>query len=200
MTSIEPGKKLTSFISAAERERARADRLHLRRALVASDDPSAEGIVRALGNRGLVVTEARSLKDALVAAATLPPRFVLVDAGRSDLRGEQSVTRMLHLAPDARIVLVMESCSIAATVLAMKKGVYSVLERPVTPARVVEELLRQGPPRLDFVPPADCTLDRALWEHAHRVLVDAGGNVSETARRLNVDRRTLLRILAWSPQ
>lgn len=198
MSTNEVPKKRSS--STPVHPPVRVDRLHLRRVLVASDQPETEEVVRALGNRGLVVTEARSLKDAVIAAATLPPRFVLLDGALQDMRSEEAALRLLRVAPDARIVLVMENASIATTVRMMKLGVFSVLERPVTAAGIVEDLLRQGPPKVEFVPPSDARLDRALWEHAQRVLVDAGGNVSETARRLDIHRRTLLRILAWSPQ
>ena len=139
------------------------------------------------------------MKAALVSAATLPARYVLLDGSLPGLRHISDLRQVLRVLPNARLVLVVEGYSIAAAVRALKMGVHSVIERPAALPRIVDELLRQGALGLRAPPPSDLTLERALWEHAQRVYVDAGGNVSETARRLDVQRRTLLRILSWSP-
>jgi two-component system response regulator RegA len=163
--------------------------------LVLDDDgPLRTRLGRALESRGFEPTLASSVAEALTALKTHAPAFAVVDMRLEDGNG-LGVVEALHAArPDARVIMLTGYGNIASAVAAVKAGAVDYLSKPADADDVVRALLAQG----DGPAPPDnpMSADRVRWEHIQRVYELCGHNVSETARRLNMHRRTLQRILA----
>lgn len=97
--------------------------------------------------------------------------------------------------PDSRIVVLTGYGAIATAVAAVKIGATDYLSKP-TDANDVTAALLAGEASLPPPPENPMSADRVRWEHIQRVYELCDRNVSETARRLNMHRRTLQRILA----
>ncbi|MGF1562200.1 MAG: ActR/PrrA/RegA family redox response regulator transcription factor [Geminicoccaceae bacterium] len=166
-----------------------------RRLLIVDDDaPLRRSLSRALERRGFVVSAAESLKEAGEVAAAIPPEFAVLDLRLEDGSGLEFVHSLQELNPDVRIVICTGYGNIATAVSAVKKGAVDYLAKPIDADDVVAALLSQG----DGLPPPPenpMSADRVRWEHIQRVFEQCNRNVSETARRLNMHRRTLQRIL-----
>jgi two-component system response regulator RegA len=124
-----------------------------------------------------------------------PPRFAVVDLRLGDGNGLDLVTEMRKVAPSARMVILTGYGNIATAVAAMKTGAIDYLPKPCE-ADAVDAALRGGDRGLPPPPDHPMPADRVRWEHIQRVFEQCERNVSETARRLNMHRRTLQRILA----
>jgi two-component system response regulator RegA len=164
--------------------------------LVMDDDaPLRNRLARALESRGFEVKTAAGVEEALAITRTQPPAFAVLDLRLEDGSG-LTVVEELHLRrPDARVVMLTGYGNIASAVAAVKAGAIDYLSKPADADDVVKALLAQSDHLPD--PPANpMSADRVRWEHIQRVFELCGHNVSETARRLNMHRRTLQRILA----
>jgi two-component system, response regulator RegA len=164
--------------------------------LVMDDDgPLRMRLARALESRGFSVKTAAGVQEALVIARTDPPAFAVLDMRLEDGSG-LTVVEELHLRrPDARVVMLTGYGNIATAVAAVKAGAVDYLSKPADADDVVKALMAVGDNLPD--PPANpMSADRIRWEHIQRVFELCSHNVSETARRLNMHRRTLQRILA----
>jgi two-component system, response regulator RegA len=164
--------------------------------LVMDDDaPLRNRLARALESRGFMVVTAAGVQDALEIARTAPPAFAVLDMRLEDGSG-LSVVEELHIRrPDARVVMLTGYGNIATAVAAVKAGAVDYLSKPADADDVVKALMAVGDNLPD--PPANpMSADRIRWEHIQRVFELCNNNVSETARRLNMHRRTLQRILA----
>jgi two-component system, response regulator RegA len=164
--------------------------------LVMDDDaPLRNRLARALESRGFQVVTAAGVQDALEIARTAPPAFAVLDMRLEDGSG-LSVVEELHIRrPDARVVMLTGYGNIATAVAAVKAGAVDYLSKPADADDVVKALMAVGDNLPD--PPANpMSADRIRWEHIQRVFELCNNNVSETARRLNMHRRTLQRILA----
>jgi two-component system response regulator RegA len=135
------------------------------------------------------------VQEALEIARTDPPAFAVLDMRLEDGSG-LTVVEELHLKrPDARVIMLTGYGNIATAVAAVKAGAVDYLSKPADADDVVKALMAAGDTLPD--PPANpMSADRIRWEHIQRVFELCGHNVSETARRLNMHRRTLQRILA----
>jgi two-component system response regulator RegA len=163
--------------------------------LVLDDDaPLRTRLGRALEGRGFQPTLVASVSEALSAVNTHAPAFAVVDMRLEDGNG-LGVVEAIHAArPDARVIMLTGYGNIASAVAAVKAGAVDYLPKPADADDVVRALLARddGP-----APPENpMSADRVRWEHIQRVYELCGHNVSETARRLNMHRRTLQRILA----
>ncbi len=163
--------------------------------LVLDDDaPLRTRLGRALESRGFEPTLVSGVAEALAYLKTSAPAFAVVDMRLEGGNG-LSVVEALHAArPDARAVMLTGYGNIASAVAAVKAGAVDYLPKPADADDVVRALLARedGP-----APPENpMSADRVRWEHIQRVYELCGHNVSETARRLNMHRRTLQRILA----
>ena len=168
----------------------------VRRLLLVDDDPALRrNLVRALESDGFTVTAAGSLKDAYELAADAPPDFAVLDLNLSDGHGMELVRTLLELRPGARIVIVTGYDSIASSLVALKAGALDYLAKPATAAQIIASL-RGGRRTPDAAHEAPMSADRIRWEHIQRVFEQCNRNVSETARRLEMHRRTLQRILS----
>ncbi len=140
-------------------------------------------------------TLVESVSEALTAVRSRPPAFAVLDMRLEDGTGLKVVEALREARPDARIVMLTGYGNIATAVAAVKAGAVDYLSKPADADDVAKALLAQAgsPP----APPENpMSADRVRWEHIQRVYELCGHNVSETARRLNMHRRTLQRILA----
>jgi len=163
--------------------------------LMDDDAPLRVRLGRALESRGFEVRLAGSIQEARDMVRAAPPAFAVLDMRLDDGNGLQVVELLREARPDARAVMLTGYGNIATAVAAVKSGAVDYLSKPADADDVVRALLAQGgeaPP-----PPENpMSADRVRWEHIQRVYELCGHNVSETARRLNMHRRTLQRILA----
>lgn len=163
--------------------------------LIVEDDEILGGRLRqSLGKRGFDVTLAHSVADAAQLAQKNPPRYALIDLRLADGNGLDVVRILRECRPDARIVVLTGYGNIATAVAAIKVGAVDYLAKPVDADQIVAALMNADnglPPP----PPQPMSPDRVKWEHIQRVFHQCNGNVSQTARQLNMHRRTLQRIL-----
>ena len=164
--------------------------------LVLDDDgPLRNRLGRALETRGFEVRQAESVKEAIAAVRENPPAYAVLDLRLEDGTGLSVVETIREARPDARVVMLTGYGNIATAVAAVKAGAIDDLAKPADADDVARAPLatkEAGPP-----PPENpMSADRVRWEHIQRVYELCGHNVSETARRLNMHRRTLQRILA----
>ncbi|MGZ3297422.1 MAG: ActR/PrrA/RegA family redox response regulator transcription factor [Asticcacaulis sp.] len=175
---------------------ARVAALPDRSLLLMDDDAPFRGrLARALEGRGFTVTAAESVAEALQIIDTAPPAFAVMDMRLEDGNGLKAVEALHRKRPDARAIMLTGYGNIATAVAAVKSGAIDYLSKPADADDVVKALLAVE----DHAPPPPenpMSADRVRWEHIQRVHALCGGNVSETARRLNMHRRTLQRILA----
>lgn len=167
------------------------------RSLMVLDDDAAlrTRLGRAMESRGFEVTLAASVAEATTIAKAAPPAFAVVDMKLEDGNGLKVVEAIREARPDARVVMLTGYGAIATAVAAIKAGAIDYLSKPADADDVVKALLAQGGDKA--APPENpMSADRVRWEHIQRVYDLCGHNVSETARRLNMHRRTLQRILA----
>lgn len=164
--------------------------------LVVDDDaPFRTRLGRAMEKRGFEVQLAESVSDAKAIIADGAPAFAVVDLRLGDGDGLE-VVRMLHARrPESRAVMLTGYGNIATAVAAVKAGAIDYLAKPADADDVVKALLA-GAGRKPEPPENPMSADRVRWEHIQRVYELCDHNVSETARRLNMHRRTLQRILA----
>ncbi len=163
--------------------------------LMDDDAPFRNRLGRALEARGFAVTQAESVAQALDVIDRMPPAFAVMDMRLEDGNGLKAVEALHRKRPDARAIMLTGYGNIATAVAAVKSGAIDYLSKPADADDVVRALLAvedKAPP-----PPENpMSADRVRWEHIQRVYALCGQNVSETARRLNMHRRTLQRILA----
>jgi two-component system response regulator RegA len=149
---------------------------------------------RALEARGFEVTTAASVAEAHVALRSAVPAFAVLDMRLEDGNGLKVVEAIRDQREDARIVMLTGYGAIATAVAAVKAGAVDYLQKPADADDVVKALLATGEAPEPPVNPMSA--DRVRWEHIQRVYELCDHNVSETARRLGMHRRTLQRILA----
>jgi two-component system, response regulator RegA len=179
-------------LSAALRDLPDSDRTLL---IVDDDAPLCQRLARAMERRGFIVATADSVAGGVTAATNEPPAFAVVDMRLGDGRGFEVVSALRNARPGARIVMLTGYGNIATAVAAVKAGAIDYLPKPADADAVERALLAQE----DAVPepPEDpMSADRVRWEHIQRVFELCDRNVSETARRLKMHRRTLQRILS----
>ncbi|MFC3080354.1 ActR/PrrA/RegA family redox response regulator transcription factor [Phenylobacterium terrae] len=164
--------------------------------LVMDDDaPLRTRLGRALEQRGFEPTLVGSVQEALAAVKAHPPAYAVLDMRLEDGTGLKVVEAVRDARPDAKVIMLTGYGNIATAVAAVKAGAVDYLSKPADADDVARALLA----RKDESPPPPenpMSADRVRWEHIQRVYELCGHNVSETARRLNMHRRTLQRILA----
>lgn len=149
---------------------------------------------KALEPRGFRPTLAANLSEAIAIIEAAPPAFAVLDLRLDDGSGLTLVQALRKARPECRIIMLTGYGNITSAVQAVKAGAVDYLAKPADADDVVRALLTLGA----AVQPPDSPMsaDRVRWEHIQRVYELCGQNVSETARRLNMHRRTLQRILA----
>src|SRR5947208_14511169 len=164
--------------------------------LIVEDDKSfLQRLARAMEGRGFVVATAESVAEGLMQLETASPAFAVVDMRLGDGNGLEVISALKRRRPDARAIILTGYGNIATAVNAVKLGAVDYLSKPVDADDVVAALLALDGRKAE--PPQNpMSADRVRWEHIQRIYELCGRNVSETARRLNMHRRTLQRILA----
>jgi two-component system, response regulator RegA len=164
--------------------------------LIVEDDKSfLQRLARAMETRGFVVTTAESVAEGLLQVEKAAPAFAVVDMRLGDGNGLDVISAMKRRRPEARAIILTGYGNIATAVNAVKLGAVDYLAKPVDADDVVAALLAFENKKIE--PPENpMSADRVRWEHIQRIYELCGRNVSETARRLNMHRRTLQRILA----
>ncbi len=167
-----------------------------RTVLIVEDDTSfLQRLAKALEQRGFSVSVAESVADGLTLVERGAPAFAVVDMRLGDGNGLDVISALKLRRPEARGIILTGYGNIATAVNAVKLGAVDYLAKPVDADDVVAALLAHERPTLE-PPEYPMSADRVRWEHIQRIYELCGRNVSETARRLNMHRRTLQRILA----
>ncbi|MEL6780741.1 MAG: ActR/PrrA/RegA family redox response regulator transcription factor [Pseudomonadota bacterium] len=167
-----------------------------RTCLVLDDDgPFCQRLARALGQRGFIVSAVSSVSEGKDIARLNPPAFAVLDLRLEDGSGLDVVEVLHRYRPDARAVILTGYGAIATAVAAVKAGAADYLSKPADVEDIIKSLLA-SPDEKPAPPDNPMSADRVRWEHIQRVYELCNHNVSETARRLNMHRRTLQRILA----
>jgi len=176
----------------ASREQVPAERTLL---IVEDDKSFLQRLAKALESRGFTVTTAESVAQGLLQLEQSPPAFAVVDMRLQDGNGLEVISALKRRRPDARGIVLTGYGNIATAVNAIKLGAVDYLAKPVDADDVLAALLALDHKSVEL-PENPMSADRVRWEHIQRVYEMCGRNVSETARRLSMHRRTLQRILA----
>ncbi|NKB55833.1 MAG: ActR/PrrA/RegA family redox response regulator transcription factor [Alphaproteobacteria bacterium] len=162
--------------------------------IVDDDAPLRNRLARAMEQRGFTVTTAASVAEGIEASGAMPPAYAVVDLRLEDGTGLEVVEALRASRDDIRIVMVTGYGNIATAVVAIKAGAVDFLAKPADADQITAALLETDRP-LPPPPEDPMSADRVRWEHIQRVFEQCNRNVSETARRLKMHRRTLQRIL-----
>lgn len=162
--------------------------------IVDDDAPLRNRLARAMEQRGFSVASAESVAEGLEASGTAPPAYAVVDLRLEDGNGLEVVEALRVARDDVRVVMLTGYGNIATAVVAIKAGAVDFLAKPVDADQLTAALLETDRP-LPPPPEDPMSADRVRWEHIQRVFEQCNRNVSETARRLKMHRRTLQRIL-----
>ena len=159
------------------------------------DNPLRDRLSRAMTKKGFQVTQAESVKQGISEAKKAPPAFAVVDLRLGDGNGLEVVREIQKLNKNSKVVMLTGYGNIPTAVAAVKAGAIDYLPKPADADDVENALLASPESRAK---PAEnpISADRFIWEHIHRVFELCNRNVSETARRLKMHRRTLQRILS----
>ncbi|NQW10053.1 MAG: ActR/PrrA/RegA family redox response regulator transcription factor [Alphaproteobacteria bacterium] len=163
--------------------------------IVDDDAPLRNRLTRAMEKRGFAVTALETVEDGLAAARGAPPAYAILDLRLTDGSGLDIVSALRAARPESRIIMLTGYGNIATAVAAVKAGAVDYLPKPADADAITAALLDHD----EALPPPPrnpMTADRVRWEHIQRVYEQCDRNVSETARRLRMHRRTLQRILA----
>lgn len=163
--------------------------------LVDDDEPFVKRLARAMEKRGFEPVTADSVAAGRAIVEDSPPAYAVVDLRLEDGNGLDVVEALREKRPDCRIVVLTGYGAIATAVAAVKIGAIDYLSKPADANELTHALLANGE-ILPDPPDNPMSADRVRWEHIQRVYEMCDRNVSETARRLNMHRRTLQRILA----
>lgn len=163
--------------------------------LLDDDEPFLRRLARAMEKRGFAVEAVETVAAGKAIATARPPAYAVIDLRLEDGNGLDVVEVLRERRPDAKIVVLTGYGAIATAVASVKIGATDYLSKPADANDVTAALLSSGGGR---PPPPEnpMSADRVRWEHIQRVFELCDRNVSETARRLNMHRRTLQRILA----
>lgn len=168
--------------------------------LVVDDDVTFARVLRnAFEARGFAVRVAHDVAQGMAAAQADPPEYAVVDLKMPGPSGLDLVAKLKQLDENTRIVVLTGYASIATAVEAIKLGAVHYLAKPADADEIVAVFHRDAGDAATPVQPKPLSVARLEWEHIQKVLNECGGNISETARRLNMHRRTLQRKLAKHP-
>lgn len=163
--------------------------------IVDDDGPFLRRLGRAMEIRGFDVEVAESVTEGISKAKIRPPKYAVIDLRLGDGNGLDVIEAIRESRTDTRVIMLTGYGNIATAVTAVKLGAVDYLSKPAD-ADEVFNALTQRPGEKAEVPENPMSADRVRWEHIQRVYEMCERNVSETARRLNMHRRTLQRILA----
>jgi two-component system response regulator RegA len=163
--------------------------------IVDDDNPFRDRLARSMEKKGFKVTQAESVKSAIQKARENKPAFAVIDLRLGDGNGLEVVNEIQKSKKESRIIMLTGYGNIPTAVAAIKAGAIDYLAKPAN-AEDIETALLADPSKKAHPPIDPMSADRIKWEHIHRVFELCNRNVSETARRLKMHRRTLQRILS----
>ena len=163
--------------------------------LVDDDEAFVKRLAKAMEKRGFQPETAGSVAEGRAIAVSRPPAYAVVDLRLEDGNGLDVVEALRDRRPDCRIVVLTGYGAIATAVAAVKIGATDYLSKPADANDITNALLAKGE-AMPAPPENPMSADRVRWEHIQRVYEMCDRNVSETARRLSMHRRSLQRILA----
>ena len=163
--------------------------------IVDDDNPFRNRLAHSMGKKGFKVIQAESVKSAIQKAKENKPAFAVIDLRLGDGNGLEVVKEIQQSKKESRIIMLTGYGNIPTAVAAIKAGAIDYLAKPVD-AEDVETALLADPSQKAHPPEDPMSADRVKWEHIHRIFELCNRNVSETARRLKMHRRTLQRILS----
>ena len=163
--------------------------------IVDDDNPFRERLARAMEKKGFIVTQAEGVKKGIETVKIKKPAFAVVDLRLNDGNGLEVVKQIQNSNIESRIIMLTGYGNIPTAVAAIKEGAIDYLAKPAD-ADDVEKALLADRNKKAQPPENPMSADRVKWEHIHRVFELCNRNVSETARRLKMHRRTLQRILS----
>jgi len=167
------------------------------RLLIVDDDrPFLNRLAKAMSSRGFSVSIAETVSDALAFVRNDPPTFAIIDMRLSDGNGLDVITELKLQRPEARGIILTGYGNISSAVIAVKLGAFDYLAKPVDADEVFLRLMNRDLGNAIEIPNITMSAERVKWEYIQRIYELCERNVSETARRLNMHRRTLQRILA----
>ena len=163
--------------------------------IVDDDDPFRLRLGRAMESKGFKVVLAKGVEEAKILVKKSPPTFAVIDLRLLDGNGLDVVDEIHKIKRDSRIVMLTGYGNLPTAVAAVKAGAIDYISKPAD-ADAVEAALLAAPDKKAAPPENPMSADRVKWEHIQRVFELCNRNVSETARRLKMHRRTLQRILS----
>ncbi|QSZ58041.1 MULTISPECIES: ActR/PrrA/RegA family redox response regulator transcription factor [Rhizobium/Agrobacterium group] len=163
--------------------------------IVDDDGPFLRRLARAMETRGFIVDTAETVSEGIARSKAAPPKYAVVDLRLADGNGLEVIEAIRQNRDDTQIVVLTGYGNIATAVTAVKLGALDYLAKPADADDVFNALTQRKGEKTE-VPENPMSADRVRWEHIQRVYEMCERNVSETARRLNMHRRTLQRILA----
>ena len=163
--------------------------------IIDDDNPFRERLSRSMEKKGFKVSQAEGVKKGIEAVRIKKPAFAVVDLRLNDGNGLEVVKEIQNSNSKSRIIMLTGYGNISTAVSAIKQGAIDYLSKPAD-ADDIEKALLADPNTKAEPPENPMSADRVKWEHIHRVFELCNRNVSETARRLKMHRRTLQRILS----
>ena len=163
--------------------------------IVDDDNPFRERLARAMEKKGFKVFQAEGVKRGIESVKNQKPSFAVIDLRLGDGNGLEVVKEIQKSNLNSRVIMLTGYGNIPTAVAAIKEGAIDYLAKPAD-AEDVEKALLADPAKKAAPPENPMSADRVKWEHIHRVFELCNRNVSETARRLKMHRRTLQRILS----
>lgn len=163
--------------------------------IVDDDKPFLTRLTRAMESRGFQVEAVDSVAGGLSAIEAKAPAYAVIDMRLADGNGLDVISQLKAKRPDARAIILTGYGNIVTAVTAVKLGAFDYLAKPADADEIYSALMATRHDKAE-VPENPMSADRVRWEHIQRIYELCGRNVSETARRLNMHRRTLQRILA----
>ncbi|MDH5189789.1 MAG: response regulator transcription factor [Gammaproteobacteria bacterium] len=168
--------------------------------LIVDDDKIfCEVLSEAMAKRGYTVTTANNVDEGLELARKEPPEYAVIDLKMPGKSGLEMVTELKKLDEHTRMVVLTGYASIATAVEAIKLGAIHYLAKPADADDIMAAFFRDQGNKDAPIRNKPLSVGQVEWEHIHKVLTECDGNISETARRLNMHRRTLQRKLAKYP-
>ena len=167
------------------------------RSLLIVDDDKAfcQRLARAMETRGFTVSTASSVAEGLASIAAAAPAFAVIDMRLADGNGLDVMSELKAKRADTRAIILTGYGNIVTAVTAVKLGAFDYLAKPADADEIYSALMATQHDKA-ILPENPMSADRVRWEHIQRIYELCSRNVSETARRLNMHRRTLQRILA----
>ncbi len=167
--------------------------------LVDDDDTFRSVLARAMASRGFEVQQANSAESAIQLIAQDAPEYAVIDLKMSGESGLVLVRHIHAMQLGTKMIVLTGYASISTAVEAIKLGATHYLAKPVDADEIIEAFSKQEGDAQMPISANPLSVDRLEWEHIQRVLGENNGNISATARSLNMHRRTLQRKLSKNP-